>query len=173
METIDQYIDVNADIRAVYNQWTQFEQFPEFMDGIDQVRQVDDRHLHWVAKVGGRQVEWDAEIYDQVPDQRIAWRSTSGRRNDGLVRFEKMADEQTRVHVQFVYEPEGAMEKAGDALGLLSGKVKADLERFKKFIESRPAATGAWRGEIHGSQVDRESGETVRSKRLHGNPLEH
>lgn len=173
METIDQQVEVNADIRTVYNQWTQFEDFPEFMEGIDKVHQVDDKRLHWVAKVGGREYEWDAEIYQQAPDQVIAWRSISGRRNDGMVRFEKLADEKTRVHVQFVYEPEGALEKTADALGVLSARVKGDLKRFKEFIENRGRATGGWRGEIHQGEVRETGGSAAgktRSQRLHGDP---
>lgn len=172
METIDQSIDVNADIRTVYNQWTQFESFPEFMEGVEKVHQLDDKRLHWVATVAGRTVEWDAEIYDQIPDQRIAWRSVSGRRNDGVVRFEKIGDEETRVHVQFVYDTEGATEKIGDALGILSARVKGDLKRFKEFIESRGHETGAWRGGIRQGQVDKDAGQTARSRRLHGDPME-
>ena len=170
METIDQSIDVNADIRAVYNQWTQFEDFPEFMEGVQEVRQLDDRRLHWVAKVAGHRHEWDAEIYDQIPDQRIAWRSLSGTRSDGLVRFEKISDNETRVRVQFSYEPEGAMEKLGDSLGVLSARVKGDLKRFKEFIEKRGRETGAWRGEIHGHSVQHETETEARSKRLRAEP---
>jgi uncharacterized membrane protein len=158
MQIIDQSIDVDADIRSVYNQWTQFESFPEFMEGIEEVRQLDDKRLHWVAKIGGKTVEWDADIYDQIPDQRIAWRAIGGKRNDGLVRFEKISDEQTRVHVQMEYEPEGAMETVGGALGAVSVRVKGDLKRFKDFIEGQPA-TGAWRGEIHEGKVDPEAGQ--------------
>jgi uncharacterized membrane protein len=165
METIDQSIDVNADVRTVYNQWTQFEDFPEFMDGVEEVRQLDDKRLHWVASVGGRRHEWDAEIYDQIPDQRIAWRSIGGKRNDGAVHFEKTADNQTRVYVQFVYEPEGAMEKMGDSLGVLTAKVKGDLKRFKEFVEKRGKETGAWRGEIHGSQVQQDTESAARKNR--------
>ncbi len=167
METISQSIDVNADIRTAYNQWTQFEDFPQFMDGIEQVQQLDDRRLRWVAKVGGHRHEWEAEIYEQVPDERIAWRSTSGKRNDGEVRFDKTSDNQTRVNVQFVYEPEGAMEKMGDSLGVLSAKVKGDLKRFKDFVENRGKETGAWRGEIHGTNVQRETETAARVERMH------
>ncbi len=166
METIDQSIDVNADIRTVYNQWTQFEDFPEFMDGIEEVKQLDDQRLHWVAKVAGHRHEWDAEIYEQVPDERIAWRSLSGKRNDGEVRFEKTSDNQTRVSVQFVYEPEGAMEKMGDSLGVLTSKVKGDLKRFKEFVEKRGQETGAWRGEIHGGNVQKETERAARPSRM-------
>jgi len=166
MQTIDQSIEVDAPVRTVYNQWTQFEQFPEFMEGVEAVRQLDDRRLHWVAEIAGRRHEWDAEIYEQTPDQQISWRSISGEPNEGSVRFEALAENRTRVHVQLRYQPEGALEKMGDALGVASTRVKGDLKRFKEFIEARGTETGAWRGEIHGGEVNRQVNTAARSKRL-------
>jgi uncharacterized membrane protein len=167
METIEKSIEVNAPVRTVYNQWTQFEDFPQFMEGIQEVRQIDDRHLHWKAEIGGRTKEWDAEIFEQVPDEKISWRSTTGAQNSGLVRFDKASDSKTKITLAISYEPEGAMEKMGDAMGLMSSRISGDLKRFQEFIEERGRATGGWRGEIHGREVQEDSGEP-RSKRLHG-----
>jgi uncharacterized membrane protein len=166
METIEQSIEVDAPLRKVYNQWTQFEEFTEFMEGIEEVRQLDERRLHWVANVAGKRHEWDAEIFDQVPDQRIAWRSISGKRNEGIVSFEKISENRTRVRAVIAYEPEGALEKMGNAMGIASARVKGDLNRFKTLIESRTEESGAWRGEIHGGDVSHET--EARSKRLRG-----
>ena len=167
MKTIEQSIEIDAPTHSVYNQWTQFEEFPTFMEGIEEVRQLDDTHLHWVAKVGGRRQEWDAEIHEQVPDQRIAWRAVSGKQNEGLVTFEKTSNNKTLVNVRMVYEPEGAMEKAGEAMALDSARIKGDLKRFKKFIEERGQETGGWRGEVRGQQVSRDAG-VPRSQRIRG-----
>ena|SRR5438876_6468025 len=155
MHTIEKSIEVNAPLRAVYNQWTQFETFPAFMEGVEEVKQLDDKRLHWRAKIAGKEKEWDAEIFDQVPDERIAWRSLSGAKNSGMLMFEWVNPERTRVKLRLDYEPEGAMENMGDALGVFSRRVEGDLERFKTFIESRGVETGAWRGEIHGGDVKR------------------
>jgi uncharacterized membrane protein len=130
------------------------------------VQQLDERRLHWVAEIAGRRHEWDAEIQEQVPDEKIAWRSTSGKRNEGLVRFEKLAENRTRVHVVIRFEPDGAMETMGTAVGMASARVKGDLKRFKEFIEARGQESGAWRGEIHGDSVAREAEGAPRSKRL-------
>jgi uncharacterized membrane protein len=119
------------------------------MDNVESVKQLDDRRLHWVADIGGKRQEWDAEITDQVPDTRVAWRSTGGVRNDGIVTFEPSGADQTKVTVAIDAEPSGALEKAGAATGVLDRQVEGDLERFKKFIEGRGVETGAWRGEIH------------------------
>lgn len=148
MSTIEKSIDVKVPVRTAYNQWTQFEEFPRFMEGIENVRQIDDTHLHFVANVGGKRKEWDAEITEQVPDQRIAWRDTAGAPNAGVVTFHRLAPETTRVMLQLEYDPQGFIENAGDLVGVVSSRVNGDLERFKSFIESRGNETGAWRGEV-------------------------
>jgi uncharacterized membrane protein len=148
MSTIEQSIDVAVPVRTAYNQWTQFEDFPRFMDGVEEVRQLDDTHLHWRTRVGGRAKEFDAEITEQLPDERIAWSSTEGVDQAGVVTFHRVDDGRTRIMLQLEAEPEGAVEKAGDALGLLKRRVKGDLERFKQMIEERGAETGGWRGEV-------------------------
>jgi len=148
MSTIEQSVDVHVPVRTVYNQWTQFEEFPRFMEGVVEVRQLDDRHLHWKATVGGQEKEWDAVITEQLPDQRIAWTNTSGARNAGVVTFHRLSDNHTRVMLQLDYEPEGLVENVGDMLGVVSKRVRGDLERFKGFIESQGQETGAWRGTV-------------------------
>lgn len=141
-------IEVNVPVSTAYNQWTQFEEFPRFMDNVHEVRQLDDKHLHWHADVAGKPKEWTAEITEQIPDQRIAWRSTSGARNAGVVTFHKLADGKTRIMLQMDYQPETLAEKAGDALGAVSMQARGDLKRFKEMIEARGEETGAWRGTI-------------------------
>ena len=153
MERIEKTIDVDRPVRSVYNQWTQFEEFPRFMAGVKQVTQLDDTHVHWEAEIWGKDVEWDAEITEQDPDQRISWRSVNGALNAGTVRFEPLGADRTRVRLVMAYEPEGAVENVGDALGLLSARVETTVRDFKKFIESRGAETGAWRGTVDDSRV--------------------
>lgn len=149
MAEIEKSIEVAVPLRTAYDQWTQFESFPEFMEGVKEVRQLDDRTLHWRAEVAGREQEWDAVITQQVPDDRIAWRSTAGTTVAGNVRFEPAGPDRTRVFLHMLYEPANPVESAVDALGFVSRRVEGDLERFKRFIEAQGAQTGAWRGEIH------------------------
>ncbi len=148
MERIEKSIEVDVPLRTAYNQWTQFEEFPKFMEGVEEVRQLDEKRLFWRAQIAGKSTEWEAEIYEQIPDSRIAWRSTSGAPNAGAVSFQSLGPERTRVNLMIDYQPLGVVEKVGDALGIVSGRVEGDLQRFKKFIEERGAATGGWRGEI-------------------------
>jgi uncharacterized membrane protein len=149
MPTIATTIEVNVPVRTAYNQWTQFEEFPQFMEGVKEVQQLDDRHLHWKAEIGGRVKEWETEITEQIPDERIAWKSTSGPLNEGVVTFEPVSNMKSTVYLNVVYETEGVAETMGDELGMVvSSRVKSDLERFKTFIESRGAETGAWRGSV-------------------------
>jgi uncharacterized membrane protein len=149
MASLHKSIEIDVPVRVAYGQWTQFEEFPSFMENIEEVRQLDDKHLHWRAAISGKEKEWDTEITEQVPDQRIAWRSIGGAKNHGVVMFEPVGADRTRMTVDVEYQPETTMEKVGDMLGMVSSNVEEDLENFKDFIESRGRETGAWRGEIH------------------------
>ncbi len=148
MSKILEAVDVHVPVRNAYDQWAQFETFPKFMDGVKSVRQLDDTTLEWVADVAGKEKRWEAKITDQEPDQRIAWTSTEGAHNAGVVTFHRLAEGESRVTLQLDVDPEGPIENIGDALGLVKGRVKGDMERFKTFIEQRGSETGAWRGEV-------------------------
>jgi uncharacterized membrane protein len=149
----EQSIEVNVPVRVAYDQWTQFEDFPKFMEGVESVEQLDDKRLRWTAEIAGQKKTWIAEITDQTPDQRVAWKSVEGAENAGAVLFEPLGPDQTRITLRIDVDPEGPVETIGANLGILERRVKGDLERFKEFIESRGTPTGAWRGEIHGEEV--------------------
>jgi uncharacterized membrane protein len=153
MAKIEQSIDVNVPVNTAYNQWTQFEEFPQFMEGVKQVRQVDDAHLHWVVEHNNQQYDFDTEITEQRPDERVAWKTTDGKAHAGVVTFHRLDENSSRVMVQMDWEPEGMLETLGRALGSDERRVKSDLERFKELIESRGAETGAWRGEVDRGDV--------------------
>jgi uncharacterized membrane protein len=149
VSTIEQSIDVNVPVRTAYDQFTQFEEFPRFMEGVREVRQLDDKRLAWYAAVGGKEKRWEAEITEQIPDARVAWRSRTGANNAGVVTFHRLDDRTTRVMLQLDYDPEGVVENVGDAIGVVGSRVRGDLQRFKDFIEQRGRETGAWRGSIN------------------------
>ncbi len=148
MATIEESVEVEVPVRTAYNQWTQFEEFPRFMEGVEEVRQLNDTKVHWVAEIAGQRREWDAEITEQVPEERISWCSTEGATNSGVVTFHRLGEGKSKVMLQLDFEPEGALEKAGDKLGLVKTRAKGDLKRFKEFIESQGRESGAWRGEV-------------------------
>jgi uncharacterized membrane protein len=148
MSTIEQSIEVEVPVRAAYDQWTQFEEFPKFMEGVESVEQQGDTHLHWVADISGVRREWDAEVTEQQPDARVAWRATSGAENAGVVTFHRIDDDTTKIMLQLDFDPDGLVETVGDKLGFVSRRATGDLERFKAFIESRGTPTGAWRGDV-------------------------
>jgi uncharacterized membrane protein len=150
MPQIQDSIDVQVPVQQAYNQWTQFEEFPEFMEGIQSVQQLDETHVQWVAEIRGESRQWTSEITEQQPDQKIAWKTVDGEvKNDGVVTFEQLGDDQTRVNVQMDVEGESTAENiAGDLLGVVKSQVRGDLERFKQLIENRGQETGAWRGEV-------------------------
>lgn len=148
MSKIEQSIDVAVPVRTAYNQWTQFEEFPRFMEGVEQVQQLDDTTLHWVTEIGGQRREFAAKITEQIPDERVAWRADGEVTQAGVVTFHRLDESSTRVMLQMEFEPSDWKEKAGDILGIVDARIKGDLKRFKEFIESRGAETGAWRGEV-------------------------
>ncbi|MFJ7043414.1 cyclase [Streptomyces sp. JV178] len=148
MSTVKEAVEVEVPVHTAYNQWTQFEEFPQFMEGVEEVRQLDDRHNHWTTKIGGVKREFDTEIVDQLPDERITWRTTTGdTRQKGTVHFERVDDTHTRVELVMDIEPSG-IEKAGDMLGMIDRRVKGDMQRFKEYMEKRGGESGAWRGRI-------------------------
>ncbi len=148
MARIEESIEVDVPITTAYNQWTQFEEFPQFMEGVESVQQLDDTHLLWSAEIGGQKEEWRAEITEQHADHRVAWKATEGRENAGVVSFHQIADDKTRVMVQMDWEPDGAVETVGAAVGADNRRVQGDLKRFKELIEGRGSESGAWRGEV-------------------------
>jgi len=155
MERIEKMVEVACPVRAVYDQWTQFEEFPRFMDGVKEVTQLDDTHVHWHAEIWGKDKEWDAEITEQVPDERISWKSISGDApNAGTVRFEPLGPSRTKVRLVMAYEPQGALESTGDALGILGASVQSSVDNFKQYIEEKGVPDGAWRGEVHDGVTD-------------------
>jgi uncharacterized membrane protein len=148
MSSIVESVDVKVPVRTAYNQWTQFEEFPRFMEGVEEIRQLDETHMHWVVKVGGTRREFDAEITEQHPDERIAWNSMSGPRHAGVVTFHRLDPNTTRVTAQMEVDPDGFVENVGDKAGLLKQRVKGDMKRFCQYIESRGQKSGAWRGDV-------------------------
>ena len=149
MSLVEKSVTVNVPVTTAYNQWTQFEEFPRFMEGVVSVTQIDNKHLRWHTNIGGKDQQFDAEITEQIPEARIAWRTLSGEKHAGVVTFHRLSDRETRVMLQMEYEPQGAIEKIGDLLGVFSRRMERDLEHFKEFIECRGVETGAWRGEIN------------------------
>jgi uncharacterized membrane protein len=149
MSTVRESINVDVPVTTAYNQWTQFEEFPKFMEGVEEITQVDDKRSHWKTRIAGVKREFDTEIVDQLPDDRIVWRTTDGEASQrGVVTFQPLDGAHTRVNLAIEFEPEGMAEKAADALNIVDRRVKGDLRRFKNYIEERGGETGAWRGRI-------------------------
>jgi len=142
-------IDVDVPVSTAYNQWTQFESFPNFLDEVESITQIDDTHVRWKVKVAGVEREFDTEITEQHPDERVAWNSIGGdTEHAGVVTFHRLDENVTRVTVQIDWTPGDILEKAGAVVGAPKHAVKKDLDNFKEFIEGRGSATGAWRGNV-------------------------
>ena len=155
---VEDSIEVDVPVNTAYNQWTQFEDFPKFMNHVDEVRQIDETHLRWRARIAGKPTEWDAEITHQIPDRHIAWRSTSGPPNSGAVTFQRIDENRTRVTLRMSYQPTGVVEMIGDAFGAVKMETSGNLRRFAEFLEGRGHETGAWRGSVAGAGTVNPSG---------------
>src|ERR671911_530487 len=148
MSTIEESVDVEVPVRTAYNQWTQFEEFPRFMDGVESITQVDETHLRWVADIGGVRREWDAEISEQHPDERVAWHATGGAANAGAVTFQRLDDNKTRVMLQLEFDPDGIIEQVGDKLGLVRRRVHhrtGPPPRTRRMLFVTGGGDDAWR----------------------------
>jgi len=149
MAQVVQTIDVDVPVNIAYNQWTQFESFPEFLSVVESITQGDDEHLLWKVRVGGASREFTTVITEQIPDDRIAWTSTGGEVDHaGVVTFHRLSDTSSRVAAQIDWEPEGFVETAGAVLHIPDAAVQAELKNFKKYIEDKGIADGAWRGTV-------------------------
>lgn len=148
MPTYEKSVDVAVPVRTAYDQWTQFEMFPQFMEGVDRIDQVDERTTHWVTSIGGVRREFDAQITEQHPDERVAWRASDGPTQAGVVTFHRLDEDTTRVHLQMELEPQGVAEKVGAVAGVIGHRIQGDLDRFKEFIESHGGQSGGWRKNV-------------------------
>ncbi|WP_149360617.1 SRPBCC family protein [Lolliginicoccus suaedae] len=148
MGTVEKSIDVDVPVTAAYNQWTQFEEFPQFMEHMKRVEQLDDTRLRFHVRFGPISREFNAVVDEQHPDERVAWHSTDGPKHAGVVTFHRLDEGKCRVTAQMDIDPEGIAEDIGDALNIVDMQVKADMKRFKEFIEERGNATGGWRGDV-------------------------
>ena len=151
-------IEVAVPVSTAYNQFTQFEEFHHFMESVIEIKQLDDTHLQWRARVAGKEESWQSEITHQMPDKRIAWRSTTGPENSGVVTFQSVSDGRTRVTLRMSYRPPGLIETLGDALGAVRIELTRNLQSFKRFIEGRQVETGSWRGTVTGDVAMTKSG---------------
>ncbi|WUH88852.1 SRPBCC family protein [Streptomyces sp. NBC_00433] len=149
MSTIEESVEVAVPVGTAYNQWTQFEDFPKFMEGVHRIEQRTPTLTHWVTSVDGVHREFDAEITEQIPDERVAWTTVDGEaRQAGVVTFHRLDASHTKVMLQMEHDPQGIADTVGDKLGFVRRQTKGDLRRFKSFIESRGSETGAWRGQV-------------------------
>ncbi|MEI7032092.1 SRPBCC family protein [Streptomyces pratensis] len=150
MSQVEESIEVSVPVSVAYNQWTQFESFPQFMEGVERIEQRTETLTRWKTKIAGVEREFDAEITEQLPDDRVAWTSVGGEaRQAGVVTFHYIDDNATKIMLQLDYDPDGLAENVGDKLGFVKRQATGDLKRFKEFIESRGGAeTGSWRGSV-------------------------
>ncbi len=150
---VQQAVDIAVPISVAYNQWTQFEEWPQFMHRLDQATQEDDCTVSFKTKVWGMSKEFVGQIVEQRPDERIQWSVKEGVTHTGVVSFHELAPRLTRVQVSLDVEPGSLIEKAARGMRHVKRAVRADLSRFKAYIEMQETETGAWRGVIHDGEL--------------------
>ncbi|KNE81084.1 MULTISPECIES: SRPBCC family protein [Streptomyces] len=149
MSKVEESVEVEVPVRTAYDQWTQFEDFPQFMEGVERIEQRTPTRTHWVTEIAGVKREFDAEVTEQIPDERVAWTTVEGEvKQAGVVTFHRLDDKRTKVMLQLDHDPQGIADTVGDKMGFVKKQAKQDLSRFKSFIESRGVETGAWRGQV-------------------------
>ncbi|MER6440194.1 SRPBCC family protein [Streptomyces sp. NPDC001185] len=142
MSQTEKSIDVDVSLRVAYSQWTHFESLPHFLDGVEEVTKINDFVIHWRTKVEGVTREFDVEITEQIPDERVAWTAVGKPAWSAAVTFDPLDEVRTRITLRLDYDPQGFAEKLGDKLGLVKRRVSGDLKNFKEYIESRNLEAG-------------------------------
>jgi uncharacterized membrane protein len=151
------YVDIGTDLQTAYDQFTQFEDWPKFMHRVERIEQRDETTLMWHENIWGVRRSWEAEIEEQIPCERLVWRSKGGTQTIGVVTFHRLSDNLTRIQITMDFQPKGLFEKTASGTRISRRALKSDLMRFKAFIELRDEATGEWRGRIEeGEPVDEE-----------------
>jgi len=155
---IQQSIDVAAPLQTTYDLWTQFEDWPNYMHRVDSVEQKDDCTVTMSTKVWGITKQFDAEIVEQRPDERIEWDVTQGLAHTGVVTFHELAPRLTRLEVTLDVQPDSLLEKMGRGMRFTKRAVRGDLHRFKAHAEmEEEAEDGGWRGTIEDGEVKRKT----------------
>ena len=171
---VQRWVDVAVPVDVAYAQWTQFEEFPKFMHRVTKVTQDEEERqkIHWEEKIWFSRRQWDAEIVEQIPNKRIAWKSVSGSAHTGRVTFHPLAEAGdkgealTRIMVTIDFTPQGMIEKMASGMRFVKRATESDLARFKAFIEAHGEPTGTWEGRIEDGEVKKDA------KPKEGKPIE-
>jgi uncharacterized membrane protein len=163
-------IYVGVPLQVAYNHWTRFDQFPQWSKGAQSV-DVDDEdrtQSSWKGKVAWSNRSWKATITEQVPDERIVWRSEGQTEVNGVVSFHPIEDELTKVLVVLEYVPHGFFEKTANLWRAPGRRARLDLKLFRRYVmmqaEDEDADEG-WRGEIRDGEVVRDHDEVVKAEK--------
>ncbi len=154
-------IHVGLPRSAAYNLWTQFEDFPSFMKKVESVDQEADEELTWTAQILWSHRTWRSTIIEQVPDERMIWRSEGARGHvDGAVTFHAITPDDTRILVVLEYHPRGFFEGTGNLWRAQGRRVRLELKHFRRHAMTQallhPDEVTGWRGEIRDGEVVRE-----------------
>jgi len=151
-------IDVGVPVRVAYNQWTEFGAFPSFMKKVEKVEAQDDNKLAWKAQIVWSHRTWEASILEQIPDERIVWKSKGEKGHvDGAVTFHELGPNLTRILIVLEYYPQGLFERPGNIWRAPGRRVRAEFKHFRRHVMTRtilePDEVEGWRGTIEDGEV--------------------
>jgi len=151
-------VDVPVPREVAYAQWTQFEDFPTFTKKVENVKQEEDQKVTWKAQIFWSHRSWDAEIVDQVPNERIVWKSDGEKGHvDGAITFHELAPDLTRINMVLEYHPKGLFEHTGNIWRAQGRRARLELKHFARHVSTHTLLhqdeLEGWQGEIHDGQV--------------------
>ncbi|MEV6149569.1 SRPBCC family protein [Nonomuraea sp. NPDC052129] len=168
---IAETLDIGAPVRVVYNQWTQFQDFPTFMKKVEHVENESDEKLSWKTQVFLSHRNWESHIVEQVPDERIIWRSKGPKGYvDGAVSFHAITPNLTRVLLVLEYHPRGVVEHVGNVWRAPGRRVRLEFKHFRRHVMTQTMlhpeeiASGGWRGVIHDGEVVKDHETAVQEE---------
>jgi len=173
---VQQAMDVAVPIDIAYNQWTQFEEYPNFMHRVNSANQEDEGHVKFTEKMWNFTRDFEAEIVEQRPNERIVWRSVNGIQHAGVVTFHELAPRLTHIELTVDFKPSGFFEKIGRGARFSKRAIRADMHRFKAYIEMKEEEDGAWRGFVQDGeftgweeeQAEEEQAEDEQAEEMEG-----
>ncbi|XRQ12110.1 SRPBCC family protein, partial [Actinomadura welshii] len=162
--------DVGLPRRAAYAQWTMFGDYPSFTRKVERVEQESDETLHWRAQIFLSHRDWESTIIEQVPDDRIVWKSKGDKGYvDGAVTFHELAPTLTRILLVAEYHPDGFFEKTANLWRAQGRRLRLEFKHIKRHMMTRTLLEQdeieGWRGEIRDGEVVKTHEEALEEEK--------
>ncbi|HEY9291080.1 MAG TPA: SRPBCC family protein [Microlunatus sp.] len=171
-------IDVGVPVSVAFNQWTQYDEWPSFMKKVEEADYSEESgslrsklHVFWFRRTQ------ESSIQDQIPDERIVWRSEGQKGHvDGCVTFHEIGPRLTRILVTMEYYPQGFVERVGNLWRAQGRRLRLELKHFRRHVMMHtilePDEAEGWRGEIEDGEVTRTHEDVLKEEEERGDQQE-